>query len=495
MNNKISNKNLIGEIERYGYVYSFKNMLIQYFVAVLLSILAGYLFKLSIGGYAVLIITAVLVTPGLVRSSYKNAYEQRRFSDVNKYVEKILYYFKSSGKILDSLDNALQIFSDGEMHDCISKAIEYIVSSDEIYDVEENALKIIDKAFPCEKVKNAHKFMLMVEKNGGEYDLGIEMLLQEKNNWVNRIIALQRDRAVVKIEIIGSIIMTVALCLGILYIPQMVHIESADISNSLITQLAAIVMLVLMFGVYSRSSKKMSTDWLQDEDNRSDEYWEKKYNDYISFDMKKGAAKCKLYAIVPVVVTTILYILFASIWIVICGAFVTAFVLNMHKISQNLERKDIINEISKKFPQWMLNITLFLQTENVQMSIAKSFEAAPGILKPAIEKMLIELGEDPLSPTPYNEFLKEFNMSEVEDTMSSLYSISTAAGGDIQQEFRNIIEQNNKLMDMSQKQKNEEKLIMYRNYVKFPMLVGTCKLIVDMTVLLLVMLNSANTIV
>lgn len=495
MKNKISNKNLIGEIEQYGYVYDFKSMLIKYFVAVLLGILAGYLFKLPLAGYIVLIVFAILMTPGLVRNTYKNAYEQKRFSDVNKYIEKMLYYFKNSGKILDSLENALEIFPDGEMHKSIKDAVDYIIFSDEMYNVEENALKIIENTYPCSKIKNMHEFMLMVEKNGGDYDLGVEMLLQENNNWINRTIALQQEYAITKIEIVGSVVMTILLCLGILYIPEIVKIDNVDISSNLFTQIAAIIMLILMFALYCKANKKMCTDWLQDEDKHTNEYWIKKYNDYKSFDIKKSATQCKIYAIIPVAVTTILYIMFTSFWIVFAGIIVTGFVLNMHKISQKFEKDDIKIEIKKKFPSWMLNITLYLQNENVQMAITKSYDNAPGVIKPALREMLEKLGEDPMAVAPYNEFLKEFNMPEIEKTMSSLYSISIAAGGDIQQEFRDIIERNNKLMDISEKIKNDEKLTLYRNYVKYPMFVGTVKLIVDMTVLLMVLLNSANTIV
>ena len=81
----LNHKNLIGEIEQYGYVYSLKNLIITYLSVIAGSILTAFLFKLHAAGYIVIAVFGVLITPFLIRNSYKALYEQRRFSDASKF--------------------------------------------------------------------------------------------------------------------------------------------------------------------------------------------------------------------------------------------------------------------------------------------------------------------------------------------------------------------------------------------------------------------------
>ena len=122
----LNHKNLIGEIEQYGYVYSLKNLIITYLSVIVGSILAAFLFKLHVAGYIVIAAFGVLITPFLIRNSYKALYEQRRFSDASKYMEKMLYYFRASGKIITALQNAEEVFHNGEMKSAIHDAADLI---------------------------------------------------------------------------------------------------------------------------------------------------------------------------------------------------------------------------------------------------------------------------------------------------------------------------------------------------------------------------------
>ena len=75
----LNHKNLIGEIENYGYVFKFRKLLFTYLCVLAGCILAGLLYKLPLYGYVVIIVFALLQTPFLVRNYYKSLYEQRRF--------------------------------------------------------------------------------------------------------------------------------------------------------------------------------------------------------------------------------------------------------------------------------------------------------------------------------------------------------------------------------------------------------------------------------
>lgn len=84
---------LIAEIERFGYKVSVKSLIGTFAMIVAGCIAAGYLFKLKPVGYVIVCIVAVMCTFSIIYQSYKARYEQRRFSDVSIYLERMIYYF------------------------------------------------------------------------------------------------------------------------------------------------------------------------------------------------------------------------------------------------------------------------------------------------------------------------------------------------------------------------------------------------------------------
>ena len=206
----LNHKNLIGEIENYGYVFKFKKLLITYLCVLAGCILAGWLYKLPLYGYAVIIAFALLQTPFLVRNYYKSLYEQRRFSDASKYVERMLYYFKAKGKILDALIDVEKIFPEGHMKDCIGNAISHIQNT-----IDENAVKdaleIIEQEYYCTRINRLHKFLLQIETDGGDVDMGIETLLRDRQIWTDTKVMFQKQKRNVKILGMISIALSFAM--------------------------------------------------------------------------------------------------------------------------------------------------------------------------------------------------------------------------------------------------------------------------------------------
>lgn len=113
-----------------------------------------------------------------MRNYYKSLYEQRRFSDASKYVERMLYYFKAKGKVLDALNDVEKVFPEGRMKDCIGNAVRHIQDT-----VDENAVKdaleIIEQEYSCRRIKRLHAFLLQIENDGGDMDMGVETLLRD----------------------------------------------------------------------------------------------------------------------------------------------------------------------------------------------------------------------------------------------------------------------------------------------------------------------------
>jgi len=488
-------KNLIVEIEQFGHVLTFKELLASYIKVVFTGMMAAYLFKLPPYGYVIIMCASALFVSSLLISSYRSIYEQRKFSDANLYLEKMLYFFKKSKKIYSSLNDALNVFPTGNIHNLIQNAIE-VIRTCESKNVSEEALKLIEKEFPNNRIKTLHSFMLNVESKGGNPTLGVEMLLEDRELWTNRVVLLQQDKQLIKKNVIMALVMTLGLCLTILYLPFMIgNIGNMDISGNLFVQWSAIALIIFLIFFYTKVNNQLCTNWLEYDLIQDEAKIVKRYSDFLNIDMQKEKRKSIIYTFIAMTVAAGLFMLLNSRIVLFMGITIAIFFLNAYKLGYNIEKKNILKEISKVFPTWLLNIALLMQNENVHMAIAISYDDAPAILKPALRKLLKELDDNPSSPTPFNKFLDNFSLSEVKESMNALYSISEASGGNIEDEFRHIITRVNKYMDKAEQIKNNDKLAILSSYISAPALVGTFKLAIDMVVMLLTFISMSNSIV
>src|SRR5690606_5370238 len=98
------------------------------------------------------------------------------------------------------------------------------------------------------------------------------------------------------------------------------------------------------------------------------------------YDEVKEAKSSQKMAIIPVILFIGAFICFKNIAVLVAGVVVVLFFLNQHKIGHSLAMKKVAREIEKQFPNWLMEVALLLQTDNVQMSIRKSMDSAPEVL-------------------------------------------------------------------------------------------------------------------
>ena len=120
-------RNVSAAVEQYGYTYHVKNTILVYLLVTLTSVIAGCIFKLAVPEILVVAVSGMAMIPKVIINSYKNMYEQKRFSDVNMYIEQMLYSFKKTPKIISALQDVGNIISkDSPMRCSIQEAIRYI---------------------------------------------------------------------------------------------------------------------------------------------------------------------------------------------------------------------------------------------------------------------------------------------------------------------------------------------------------------------------------
>ena len=160
-------ENISEELQKYGYVFSWKKNIVLYVIAFLSTILLGRLFRLQGITQILLCIGTLLVFPFFLMNNYRSRYNQKRFSDLNIYMEQYLYSFQKTGKVLETLEDVSKLFVDGEMKTCIEEALSIINHTFDEVDVERKALGLIYQAYPYSGLMSMHSFSLDVEKNGG----------------------------------------------------------------------------------------------------------------------------------------------------------------------------------------------------------------------------------------------------------------------------------------------------------------------------------------
>ena len=433
-------KKLSDELVKYGYVFSLPKMIITYLLMVAITILVGLFFQLNTGFIIALCVSVILMLPLYIRNYNYNRYEQQRFSDVNVYMEQFMYSFMKTGKVLSTLNDVRELFPSGKMRDAIDKAIKHIKETYAENDVEANALNLVEKEYQYEGLKTMHAFALSVESNGGAYIACMQLILEARRMWADRVYEQMKVRKHQRALVLMSIITSLLLCSVLYYMSDKMDIS---VGSQTLSQLITFAVLFLDMWIYYLADKKLSVDFLV-EDTKDEEIMVAKYKRFVKYKEKPSS----------------------------------------HYISLKITRKQLTRAFEKEFPRWLLQVSLLLQSENVQVAIFKSLKDAPLLMKEELGKLIIDLKSNPTSMKPYNDFLSDFNMPEVRSAMKMLFSLSEGRGANASDQIEDIIRRNQQMMNKAEKLRMEDTAS--GMYVLFlaPQLTGGCKLIVDMVLLL-----------
>ena len=171
--------------------------------------------------------------------------------------------------------------------------------------------------------------------------------------------------------------------------------------------------------------------------------------------------------------------------------FLLLFCLYQHKIGHFLAKRKLSREIEKAFPHWLMELSLLLQTDNVQVSISRTLSHAPKVLLPALKELIEKLDREPEAAEPYLDFLKEFSNPQIQAAMKMLYAISAGNGGNEKEQLQELIARNQNLMNQAEEMAHEDALAgMYALFLT-PSLAGGAKLLVDMTIFMLAFFQHA----
>lgn len=438
----------------------------------------GYIFRLGLTGSLIMIFGIFLMLPKLIFNLYKSKYEKLRFEDVNIYMEQILYAFREKSKILDSLENIQMLFPNGNMNGVICRSIDMIHQRTGTGKTERLALSMIEERYPCSRLRVLHDFMLNAEEVGGEFASSFRLLLKERNMWSDRMDALEGQRKKYQRDILISVLLSFAVCaIGMHMLPGEV-----DISRYLVIKIGSVGLIWMNLFIFSCSLKKNAESLLQEEDENTGII--KKYERCMSFNQRKEMQKSLAFAIFPAVVCLVLAV--NGFWGASVFSLLAAFLLLFqHRLGYFLAKKELMKQIHTAFPEWLMQLGLLLQSENVQVSFLKSLEHAPSVLKPEIRKLIAGLEASPESEEPFLLFLKNFTNGEITAAMRMLYAVSAGTGADPAAQISDIIERNQAVYDRMSRLKDNDRLAGLYILFLAPSVIGMLKLSADMTVFMM----------
>ncbi|MHB8130986.1 MAG: hypothetical protein ACYDEX_18560 [Mobilitalea sp.] len=477
-------RNLTQELAKYGYEYTPKKALFAYGMIVLVAAIFGLLYKLDLPYIAAIGIIGLVFSPMVILQTMKGRYHTTMFSLANNYMEQFLYSFKRNGTVLNALLETATIFDEGIFHEALERAIVHIQYTTDSEDPEREALDIVGEFFHCERIDAIHSFVIGAQRRGGDAGGSILLLAKNRAMWAERVMNLQKEFQIVKRNIMIALVATMLICILPLYLLG----GDLDISSITLCQISAVVLIGICMLIYVKADKKLCRSWIEKEVDSTG--MGKKYLQVRDYDEAKEAKSSQRMAIIPVILFIGAFIYFKNIAVLVAGVVVVLFFLNQHKIGHSLAMKKVAREIEKQFPNWLMEVALLLQTDNVQMAIRKSMDSAPEVLVYALEDLIDQLEEDPNAIEPYHRFLKEYRNPDVQSTMKMLYALSSGNAGDVTKQVEELIDRNNAMMDKAEKLEQEDKIAGMKVYILLPSLLASFKLMVDMALLLVVFLQN-----
>ena len=478
--------NLRKQIDSYGYDFVMGKYMALMAVASAAVFALGMLFSLRWQCTTIVIVCFLLLLPGIVLDAYRNMYEHKKFLDLSDYMEQVLYSFKANHKILSSLRDTATMFR-GKMQEKILEAAAYIEAGQAKENLYQEALAIIEEAYPNRRLRNIHKYLRSVEKNGGDNMDSVDLLVKDKNIWTENVMVLQKERRYKRNLVFGALVITVVFAAAFHHIYR--TMPGIQIVANPVVQGMTTVYLILDIIIFRKANREIAKSWMEKEhqdDARVLSYYEK-----ITHYEEKKEQRTSILAALPFAgASAVLFLLGRTLPGAACLA-IGVFLLFQHKIGYRVIYNRVVKEINIGFSQWLMDMALHLQTNNIRNSIGLSIEEAPAVLVIPLKELRQQLEDAPDAEWPFQEFLKQFELSNVQSAMKMLYSLSAMGSGEVREQIRSLIERNIGLLDKAEKLRNEEKLVGIEGLFYMPQVTVSMQLICGLFMFMILFLQQS----
>lgn len=420
---------------------------------VLLVYIVCLVYKLSITSVVICSVAAIIYNVFYEKQEKIRKYYLNKYYDVVQYMEQMIYSFKKQPKIREALSDAQKVSTE-RMKEIIEEVL-VSIDSKATENIYEESLDIIGKEYDCKRLRSLHSFLIKIEKNGGEYETYINILLEDIKEWSDRLSLFIRDVNRVKRNVIISIFSTLITCGFMAYLIP----KEYQYTNHIIYQIVSTVMIILMLQIFLTVNKKLNYNWIKEKELMPENMVMK----YYSLVERGQQGKREL----PL----------------------------LERMSYKKAKKSLENEIKKAFPDWIRDVAINLQNETVQSAIENSYENAAFVLKRPIRKLLIDFERYPIGIEPYDNFLSGFDLMEIKSSMKMFYSINQLGNEQSDKQIDAIIDRNNKMTRQAEEMKNKDRIGIAGMFSAIPMLIGVGKIMSDMVLMVIVFTSSISNVI
>ena len=289
---------------------------------------------------------------------YQAKEKEKSFLEVSLYLDTVLYSFLKEEKVDLAIRDVSLTLSDGKMKSLAQQVFEYMNMSFEEVEVLKEALHKIEKEYPCQRIIDVHQFMIHVEEYGGEIEKSVNLLLEDKNRWEQRVKRTIAERNKQILDVILSVMASFFICAAMMHLP----LGMMDISEEWMVQIGAFLAIICNLGIVYHALNYVNIDWIQLQLSEEDAYYVQKMVQFKEYEEKKEKKLSYILGGVGCIVTAAVFIMQKE-WLTVIFMGLTIVFFEQHKVGRKLQQKYLTREIKYAFPKWLLDIVLLLQSE------------------------------------------------------------------------------------------------------------------------------------
>lgn len=454
------------ELRELGEKDSRKIIVLTYVGVPLLVLLLGFMYQLKPGYIAAAAAYWILSVPQLIITGKRGQYELKRFEDANAYMVQVSQSFVSNKSIYRALLEARNTFPKGRMQDTISEALKYIDENmtADVRKAEGKALNMIEEAYDCEKMHQLHEFLMTAERRGGNCDVEFELLEKNRIIWEKTVMDYRGRLNFARIGVTVEFAMLIFICAFMLSkFPDYI-----SINGSTVVQVLNTIQIICLGMIFKHVDRRLSDSLLQSQREMTKEKAHKAFAYVENYNpMQEFIKNVPFIAAAAVVGILIISISRNTVGVVI-GILLICAALFKHTLTYSYTQYKIKTEIKNCFPRWLFDMILLLQNESVVMAIMKTEKNAPAVMQEELSRICKLLSKNPASADAFMSFFADYGISEIENTMRRLYSMSIGTGS--KGEMSVIIDSNMEMLSVMEKNALKNKGDMTVVYTYLPMI-------------------------
>lgn len=121
------------------------------------------------------------------------------------------------------------------------------------------------------------------------------------------------------------------------------------------------------------------------------------------------------------------------------------------------------------FPQWLMDLALLMQSNNVYVSLRKSRENAAELFASQLDELLRRIEEKPDDVESYTAFFGEFEIPEITSCMQMLYAVAENGNGDVDAQVEHLIRRIHEMQEQIQEASGEHAKFKMDMVFSYPM--------------------------